>query len=206
MCVCRGGGGWSLIGCLFTVSVWCVYNNTTKPLWGRLSYSSDVLFLYWYWPRISCKILPIGTDLTIGQGTAKVVPTYLSLFLDFFFVFDLDSSRRGNSSKIRLTDRKQYQMLLYTSKGLCGRCFICLSPPPLLWTPYSFPHYPLYTCILYVPQAYLTPFSYRCYTTPNPPYHTTNYIILLLGYLLYERSPGNTISHTHWGGGIGGTK
>ncbi len=33
-------------------------------------------------------------------------------------------------------------------KGLCGRCFFCLRPPPLLW-PHNPPPYTLYTCIQY---------------------------------------------------------
>ncbi len=33
-------------------------------------------------------------------------------------------------------------------KGLCGRCYICLRLPPLLW-PHSPPSYTLYTCIQY---------------------------------------------------------
>ncbi len=96
-CVCWGGR--SLLGCLFTVSVWYVYNSTTKPCeveWLFILYSSDVLFLYWYlaWFELQ-KFVNRGNLPYDRTRRCEVGSPYLSFF-GVFFVYWFYFSLRGN--------------------------------------------------------------------------------------------------------------
>ncbi len=61
-------------------------------------------------------------------------------------------SPRGKIRLIESNTKGHYLKKNWPVKGICGRCFICLRPPPLLW-PNTPP--PLTQCTVYVYTVYL---------------------------------------------------